>query len=509
MPSIYDHESVYILITQCLQNSFLLAHETRLCLPPDIVGQMLLGTEEALALDEVMTVERNRRHFKKELVEKGPLMRFFRAALTGKNSVNVIHIKDWHLPSENYDAERRVYGEHCEAGSWGAEPIEGYDEFLQPWRTHPGGEEQARSLEGYRDPNLNNIYYEVLSDTLFDLKPSGPNEPSFLGMLLNGLVMKERGEKKRIYIVMIGVATDIKIQILLTCLRSVYTKIDSLIVSDVLTASASLERHLAALDYADKVLYCEIVHSLNDLASILNPDHPDDIPASLIQYNVNFRNYRTYFQDKQNMLVYQEQKQVEYIGFTAQRAGDVYKQISRTNKTLTYFGFGFLALTLIASFYKVFFPERVPIEFIALTGGLSMVQLLTVFFRNPLQQLQENLTNYVRLRMNLETHSLVVALLRHHFAKPERLNSQLDAARELEQLESIQRQILMIQQLSARQGESFAGIRIGTEGGVPLADEPMPEFTNGASSAPRLPTATSTGSTPAVSGNSGDSGSVG
>jgi hypothetical protein len=508
MPSIYDHDSVYILITQCLQNSFLLAHETRLCLPPDIVSQMLIGTEETVALDAVMTVERNRRHYAPELVAKGPLMRFFDAALCGKNRVHVVHIKDWHLPSENYDAERRIYGEHCEAGSWGAEPIEGFDKYLQPWKIKTGGEEEARSLEGYHDPNTNNTYYEVLSDTLFDLKPSGPDEPSFLGALFKNLVMKKRGDTKRVYIVMVGVATDIKIQILLTCLRSVFTKIDSLIVSDVLTAAATLERHLAALDYADKVLYCEIVHSLNDLASILNPDHPDDIPASLIQYNVNFRNYRSYFQDKQNMLVYQEQKQIEYIGFTAQRSADVYKQISRTNRILTYFGFGFLGLTLLSSFLKLAYPERVPIEFIALTGGLSMIQLITVFFRNPLQQLQENLTNFVRLRMNLETHSLVVALLRHHFAKPERLNAQLDAAREDEQLNSIQRQIQMIQQLSAKQGESFSAIRIGADGSTSITEETVTEYAPTVAS-PRLTASSSGNGNSSSSSSAGDSGSVG
>ena len=42
---VWDPErDVYILITQCLQNSFFLSKESQLCLPDDVVRQMLVGT---------------------------------------------------------------------------------------------------------------------------------------------------------------------------------------------------------------------------------------------------------------------------------------------------------------------------------------------------------------------------------------------------------------------------------------------------------------------------------
>ena len=63
----------------------------------------------------------------------------------------------------------------------------------------------------------------------------------------------------RIYVAVIGVYTDLKIKTLLTALRTLYN-IPNLAVSDTLTASATLERHLSGLDFAAKVLGVEVIH---------------------------------------------------------------------------------------------------------------------------------------------------------------------------------------------------------------------------------------------------------
>ena len=49
------------------------------------------------------------------------------------------------------------------------------------------------------------------------------------------------------------------------------TTCPNLAVSDTFTASPTLERHLAGLDYAAKVLDVEVVHGINDLVGFLGP----------------------------------------------------------------------------------------------------------------------------------------------------------------------------------------------------------------------------------------------
>ncbi|MDW6061513.1 hypothetical protein SAZ11_30175 [Streptomyces sp. FXJ1.4098] len=68
--------------------------------------------------------------------------------------------------------------------------------------------------------------------------------------------------------------TDIKIQLLLTGIRSRYD-VRQLVVSDALTASRTLERHLTALDFCQRVLRTEVMTGLAELARFLG-SRPDD-----------------------------------------------------------------------------------------------------------------------------------------------------------------------------------------------------------------------------------------
>jgi hypothetical protein len=229
----------------------------------------------------------------------------------------------------------------------------------------------------------------------------------------------------------------------------------NLIVSDVLTAAPNLERHLSGLDFADKVLNIEIIHSLNDLVHILNPSkRTNTIPQSLTRYSINFRDYRSYFLDKQNLLSYQDQKQIEYLELTEERARRLYHQVHFTNRTLIGFGFVFLAVTLVASILQIFGALTVPPETLIITGALSLLQLVAVFFRGPLNRLQDNLNNLVQQRANLENHSLVLALMRHHFASPELMYPQ-DGQKQIDQ---VREQIKMIQAAATTSAAIFAGV---------------------------------------------------
>ncbi len=473
-------KSVYILITQCLQNAFFLDAGLRLCLPEDEALRMLVGSPSDDQPDRVKLEpdpQTNRRKIPDDLLQAGPLASLFdtlaKVDEARQEPLHVIHIRDWHQPSASYDEERRLYGSHCEAHSWSAEPIEGLHKSLAPWAekgARPNAEVQATSAQGYRVGNT--IHYSVASDSVYDFKPPfyerggaqpetsfDVDAPSPLADILDRIVGRDLD--LHVYVVVIGVYTDIKIKTLLTGLRSRYP-IDNLILSDVLTASPNLERHLAGLDFAQKVLNVEIIHSLNDLVAVLydqrSRQSPPVIPDELIQDSINFREYRSYFLDKQNLLAYQDMKQIEYLDLTRRRATRIYHQIFWTNRLLIGFGFGFLLLTLLLAVVNLFWPEQVAVELVAVTGGLSLIQLVTVFFRNPIQQIQKNLNNLVQMRANLETHSLTLALMRYHFSKPERLYNMLKTEEESQQLANLEKQMTMIQQAAQVSSELFSAI---------------------------------------------------
>lgn len=453
-------KDVYILITQCLQNNFFLANENRLCLPPTMVSQMLLGTGGNLP-DPAFALKGNQRVYEQASVKKGPLFQYFQAVLGDKertNDVHVINIKDWHKPGVDYDRERRRYGSHCEAGMWEAEGIDGFDSFLEPWGKNETEREIARKVDGLRKGK--NIFYEVLSDSLFDFKPredAAAHDVPLLKAVMDKLIHQAHERKGRVYMVVIGVYSDIKMMTLLTTLRGLYD-IDNLIVSDVLSASSTLERHLSGLDYMDKVLEAEIVHSLNDLADVLHETYKNQINPDIIRENPDFRQYRSYYLDKQNVLSYQDHKLNQYLDLTSQRAADVYKQVFNTNRNLTFVGYGMLLVTLVTGFLRFLDPVRFPMDVVLILGGISLSQLLVGFFYNPLKNLQHNLNNLVRLRNYLETYSTITALLRHHFTAPEYLNDKLRQTDTEEALKRFEHQMEIVRKIAEGMAGNFKDI---------------------------------------------------
>ena len=72
-------------------------------------------------------------------IEEGPLGIFLRSTVGrridedgSQGILHVINIRDWHEAGDEYDLERRAFGSHCEARTWGAEYLEGLERYLDP-----------------------------------------------------------------------------------------------------------------------------------------------------------------------------------------------------------------------------------------------------------------------------------------------------------------------------------------------------------------------------------------
>ena len=353
--------------------------------------------------------------------------------------LDVINIRDWHVPGDAYDAERRSYGSHCERGTWGAAYIEGLQHYLDP-----GGAPVNEEARYFEEGSVR--IHHVHTDSIFDFRPRsdriGAGERKFrksaLEIVLDVLVqgsdadierMSELLRKDgrpgalfelasevdddetircddRLYVAVIGVYTDLKVKTVLTGVRTRYN-LPNLAVSDTLASSATLERHLGGLDFASKVLDVEVLHGINDLVRFLGgsgdlADESDVVAAD------SFSRYQSFFQDRQNVLAYETQRLQDYLLLTERRARDVYETVKRANTFLLVWGGTFLIATLVLSILAA--VGLVDWQLAAITGGLSLAQFLGAFFSQPTADLQRNLTNLAAFKMILESHSLKTAL---------------------------------------------------------------------------------------------------
>ncbi len=465
----------YILITQCLQNDMFLNSECRLFLPDQVTRAMLLGKKQ-YDLPEAD----GHRKMPSKAIRRGPLGLFLEAATErrspGAEPLHVINIRDWHEPGDSYDAERRSYGPHCAAGTWGGGYLDGLEKLLDP--AGSGDDEEAR----YYDAGSVRVYH-VHSDSLFDFKPRaaqiGPDmrkyEPAELEDLLDLLVQGSREDVERmrtlladdphlraihalgrevdeaapgrssarLYVAVIGVYTDLKVKTLLSGLRARYN-LPNLAVSDTFTASATLERHLAGLDYAKKVLNVEVIHGINDLVRFLGGEARVEDEEEVVAAD-SYARYATFFQDQQNVLAYQHERLQDYLLLTQRRAVSVYKTINRSNRFLVAWGGLFLLVTMVLSVLAA--VRQVDWEVPAVTGGLSLAQFVGVFFRTSAEDLQRNLTNLAVFRMVLESHSLKTAFARYHLTTPQtlrELQTKEDAAAAALQIDALQKQLEVI-----------------------------------------------------------------
>lgn len=498
-------ETIHILITQCLQNAFFFAEKGRLCLPELTVKQMLLGADSDA---EDTSPDPNRRVYLEEKLQNGPLYTFLDTLISNVpagHELHVLNLRDWHSPSPRYDAERRLYGGHCEAGTWEAKALDGYENFLAPWGDDNAKAQSAQTLAGCHRDNKKGgkiIYYDVRSDSVFDFKePSAPElcevyqralahrrsagekatkeDPeewcgdyyadTFLEAILDQVIKDKQRKNKRekretlVYIAVIGVYTDIKVKTLVDGLRTRY-ETDGLLISDVLTASPDIERSLTAYDFFDKVLNVEVVHSLTELLRPMLPNQDVMIDESIIKGLPDFRDYKTFFLDKQKVLASQDNKLLDYLELTRKRSTEVYEEIRNANWWLLLTGRILLAIVLIMVAVQVIFPLfgreiRIPTEVWVLTGGLSVAQLLTSFFLIPMAQMRNNVNALVRMQNYLETYSTVSSLLRFHMTRANQLNPQ-DPAKAKEELALIREQMDIIQTAAKEMSATFTDVPV-------------------------------------------------
>jgi len=495
-----DHsqdDARFVLITQCIQNDFFLNVDCRLRLPDTIVPTMLLGYSDF----DLHAAGNGPEDKRAAAIENGPFGMFLREAIgrrledDGLPILHVINVRDWHVPGHAYDVERRAYGSHCEAATWGVEYVDGLDRFLDP--THCAGEGDYAEVGAVR-------VYHVRSDSVFDFKPRADSRgdrrkfraseiEDVLDIVVQGSdedleksrqLLREGGfgaihalarkidasdrprTSGKIYVAVVGVYTDIKVQTLLVGLRTQYD-LPNLAVSDTFTASQTLERHLSGLDYAAKVLDVEVVHGINGLAGFLGlptaVEDEEDIVA-----RTNFARYRSFFQDKQNVLAFQDEKLRQYLALTERRSLDVYERIKRTNTFLILFGCTFLVLTLVLSVLNAF--GVVGWQIVAVTGGVGLVQLVSAFVSKPIRDLQQNLTNLAVFKMILESHSLKTALARFHLTTPQtlrELQTEDEAKLAAAQVAILQQQVTAIQEFDSADFADLARLALAVgDGGV-------------------------------------------
>ena len=474
-PSAAGEPTRYILLTQCLQNDFLLNRECRLFIPDNMTRAMLLGAKTKFAANPG-----GRLLVGAEELEKGPLGRFLAATIGDglsengrrRRPIHVINIRDWHTPTASYDLERRAYGSHCEEGTWGAEYVEGLKHYLDPSGAPRGQRARFFSNDAVR-------IYHIHSDSVFDFRPrsdeirgtttkfwASPLE-NILDVLIQGSdddvdqlatilggnedgrdvrdlarQASERGaddHAARVYIAVIGVYTDIKVVTLLAGLRTRYD-LPNLAVSDSLTASVSLERHISGLDFADKILDVEVIHSLNTLIGYLGGNPSIENEAELLSSD-SFSRYRAFFREKQNLLSYQTEKLQDYLALSERRAVGVYDSVRRTNEFLRLWGLAFLVATLVLTVLSAIgWPRHIDWKLPLVTGGLSLLQLIYGVYSKPIDDLQENLTNLMVFKMVLESHSLKNAFTRFHLTTPQTLREVQTAA----EAEAAKRQIELL-----------------------------------------------------------------
>jgi hypothetical protein len=463
----------YILITQCLQNDLFLNTACRLFLGEPTARAMLTGIRGKRQRNGSGRLE-----FPPDAIANGPLALFLEATIgrrrrgtDGHGTLHVINIRDWHVPGPTYDLERRTYGAHCEKGTWGA----GYVDCLEGY-LDPAGSTLAEEARFFSEGSVS--VYHIHSDSVFDFRPRVDDGPASEGKLpttelediLDILIQGTDAEvaaakatltKERrleaisdlahgidtgsdpgvpIYLGVIGVYSDIKVLTLIGGINSRY-RLPNLGLSDTLSASPSLERHIAGLDFADKVMDVEIVHGVNDLVRYLGGTPPLEDESKVIGPD-SFSRYKSFFKDKQSVLAYQSEKLQDYLGLTEQKALDTYTWIRRSNLFLIIWGSVFLVATLVLSIWAAVDPEAVDWKAPLITGGVGLVQLVTAFYSRPMRDLSRNLTNFATYRMVLESHSLKMAFARFHLTTPYTLREvrtpeeAAEAKRQIEVLEA-------------------------------------------------------------------------
>jgi len=219
-----------LLITQCLQNDFVkpIGRYDRM---PNLLH---IGHDEARRLlgDEPAT---------------GPIARIMNWAHTeGREHVRVIHIRDWHDPTDPWQAAHLAqFGDHCIQNTEGADFV-----FTVP--------DQDKQIAIVNSISLNDFTHTSILDHLHSL------------------------DSQDIPVGLMGVWTDAKIFFLAYELITRFPQM-KVGVCSALTASSSRAQHFIALDQLRKILGVYIFDSVGSFAEFLGGSMPA-LPAAHIAY---------------------------------------------------------------------------------------------------------------------------------------------------------------------------------------------------------------------------------
>jgi nicotinamidase-related amidase len=451
-----DHEPTYVLITQCLQNDFLFNLNCRLGLPADAAGKLLVHPASERSFGE----NRSRRTLDAGTIRRGPMARLLTATVgqrltgAGPGTLHLVNIRDWHTDGEHYDRERRLYGPHCEAGTWGADYPAGLLGLLDPAGTRrqvgdPRGERCGWDPAGARRGTV--VVHHVHSNTLFDLEGRASGGRSELEEVLDQIITPENRGDVRVAVV--GVYTDIKVQIVLQSLRIAYNP-SRLVVSDSLTASPTLDRHLAALDFAQKVLWAEVMHGVGDLARYLGSDPGEDEELESSASEIAYADYAQYFRDKQSIISYEDAQLRSYRQQITGRLRRTVRLVNFTSSFLIGSGIVTLGSSVVLAALSAVHAGRLPVALPAALLGLSVVQLVSIFFNRPVRELTSVLSREAVFRMLLESRSLRLALARYHLTTPEALRGDASAGA---QADVVRDQLNLLIELDNVDFDRFAG----------------------------------------------------
>lgn len=207
-----------ILITDCLQHDFVGPIDRFAGLP----NALHVGHDESLRLLGPDP-------------SQGPVARMVAwAHQQSDDSLKVIHVRDWHDPSDTHQSEHlEQFGHHCIGGSAGAEYVFSMQDIAADKNV---GIVNATTLTNFQDTDLGNYIQPFAQST--------------------------------IRIGLMGVWTEAKITFLAYELRARYPKFQ-LAVCSALTASSSRENHFLALDQMERILGVRIIDSVSEFVDFL------------------------------------------------------------------------------------------------------------------------------------------------------------------------------------------------------------------------------------------------
>src|SRR5437764_773705 len=137
---------------------------------------------------------------------------------------------------------------------------------------------------------------------------------------------------------------------------------------------------------------------------------------------------------KQSIVSYADTHQRSYRQQITRSLRQTMRWVRFTNGFLIACGAFTLAATLVLAIVAAVHPGRLPVALPVTVLGLSVVQLVYLFFNRPAQQLTALLSREAVIRMLLESRSLRLALARYHLTTPEALRCGAGAADQVSML---------------------------------------------------------------------------